>query len=138
MHRRREDRQGEATVIEIRPPRQRAYQVQYYKDHLTDEKVAQYRSYSAKWRAAHPEYHAQRRADMRNFVDNLKRNPCMDCGGSFPPECMDFNHRDPSTKIGGVAKLSSAGGSMAVLLAEIAKCDLVCANCHRIRTWRTA
>lgn len=66
----------------------------------------------------------------------LKNKPCMDCGGTFPTCCMDFDHRDPSTKnrkAAGMIALAARVGWDEVL-AEIAKCDIVCANCHRIRT----
>ena len=62
-----------------------------------------------------------------------KQVPCVDCGDRFPPECMDFDHiaeRGPK-----LFNISKAGGrTFAPLLAEIAKCDLICANCHRIRS----
>jgi hypothetical protein len=50
---------------------------------------------------------------------------------------MDFDHREGEEKLFAV----SAGGnkvrlSQSQLLAEIAKCDVVCANCHRERTHR--
>lgn len=48
---------------------------------------------------------------------------------------MDFDHRDPATKTKAVSQLISECRSMDIILEEIAKCDLVCANCHRIRTW---
>lgn len=63
--------------------------------------------------------------------DAMKDVPCLDCGGRFPPECMDFDHRP------GEVKLMEMGETMRKLslwLAEAAKCDIVCANCHRIRT----
>jgi hypothetical protein len=71
---------------------------------------------------------------LRALIDEHKTGPCLDCGKTYPPYVMDFDHRDPSTK---VTKVSSMvyKGSERLLLAEIAKCDLVCANCHRIRTW---
>lgn len=58
----------------------------------------------------------------------------MDCGGSFHPEAMDYDHRDPKTKRGSVKDMVKHSPS--ALMAEIAKCDLVCANCHRVRTAR--
>ncbi len=71
-------------------------------------------------------------ARIRKYIDDFKEGkPCMDCGGSFPPFCMDFDHRDPSTKVTNVG----AARSMKKVVEEIEKCDLVCANCHRIRTW---
>src|SRR6185503_6416816 len=68
----------------------------------------------------------------RAFVDWVKSSPCMDCGGLFPPECMDFDHRNPSTK----TMNPSALAGLARLQEEMTKCDLVCSNCHRIRTKR--
>lgn len=70
---------------------------------------------------------------LRRIVDKHKRDPCVDCGQHFPPCAMDFDHRDPSTKIAKVSSLVYRG-SKRLLLEEIAKCDLVCAVCHRIRT----
>ena len=67
----------------------------------------------------------------------VKDRPCMDCGGKFPPCVMDFDHRDGVTKIGNIAVLLKAW-SWARLQTEIDKCDLICANCHRIRTARRA
>ena len=40
---------------------------------------------------------ARRRGNME-FIRSLRANPCMDCGGTFPVICMDFDHRDPSQK----------------------------------------
>lgn len=71
--------------------------------------------------------------DKRLKLQELKENPCTDCGGSFPHYVMEFDHRDPSQKeftIGG-----NISKSWKAILGEISKCDLVCANCHRIRTF---
>lgn len=57
----------------------------------------------------------------------------MDCNQRFPAPCMEFDHREPSTKRRAVANMVSQGQSWQTILEEIAKCDLVCANCHRIR-----
>jgi len=47
---------------------------------------------------------------------------------------MDFDHRDPSTKTARVPALVGRAGIRRIL-AEVAKCDIVCANCHRLRTF---
>lgn len=70
-------------------------------------------------------------------VREAKDRPCMDCGGKFPPFVMDFDHRDGVTKLGNIAGLLKSW-SWAKLQTEIDKCDLICANCHRIRTARRA
>ena len=74
---------------------------------------------------------AKRRVARKLFIDHLKDNPCSDCGGIFPPECMDFDHVHGRKvfQIGRVGTLR-----LESIIEEIAKCELVCANCHRIRT----
>lgn len=66
-------------------------------------------------------------------VNTLKATiPCKDCGQKFPPVCMDFDHlRD---KFKQVSTLVYSGVDWEVIADEIAKCEIVCANCHRIRT----
>lgn len=61
--------------------------------------------------------------------------PCANCGGTFPQECMDYDHRGHKSKRLCVAQM--LGYSWHVIQAEIDKCDLVCANCHRIKTYAT-
>lgn len=57
---------------------------------------------------------------------------CADCGQFFPHFVMEFDHcRGP--KAGNVSTLAHSWG-LTRLMAEIEKCDLVCANCHRFRT----
>jgi hypothetical protein len=46
---------------------------------------------------------------------------------------MDFDHREPGMKRHGVTRMVGRAGAAAIL-AEVAKCDIVCANCHRSRT----
>jgi hypothetical protein len=72
---------------------------------------------------------------QRSNLRDLRRRPCADCGQSFPPWVMDFDHRDPRTKSFALAAGKALLKSREVLLVEIAKCDIVCANCHAIRTY---
>ena len=62
----------------------------------------------------------------------LKSKPCADCHGIFPAYVMDFDH------VRGEKKFGIAHGMhnrpLDDVLLEIAKCNLVCSNCHRIRT----
>ena len=55
---------------------------------------------------------------------------CSRCKGSFPLPCYDFHHKDPKEKDNFPCRLLQ--GSREKLRAEIEKCELVCANCHRI------
>lgn len=52
----------------------------------------------------------------------------------FPSVCMEFDHRDHSQKSDRVTRLAQF--SLRRMYEEIEKCDLVCANCHRIRTFK--
>ena len=73
--------------------------------------------------------------DRRKFLEALKNAPCMDCKKKYPPWVMDFDHRDGETKIRSVSRMAITDTSnLEVIKQEIAKCDLVCANCHRQRT----
>lgn len=63
----------------------------------------------------------------------LKDVPCTDCGNRYPSYAMDFDHLDGEAKINSIANLTKLG-SEAKLLLEVAKCEVVCAVCHRIRT----
>lgn len=68
------------------------------------------------------------------WVNEQKARPCLDCGGRFPSEAMDFDHRDGSTKKFEISSVMARTRSQTEVREEIAKCDLICANCHRIRT----
>jgi hypothetical protein len=67
-------------------------------------------------------------------VRKHKSQPCGECGRRFPPVCMDFDHVR-GEKVDIVSRLRGYV-SMERLLEEIAKCEVVCANCHRVRTTR--
>jgi hypothetical protein len=68
------------------------------------------------------------------YVDGVKgTNPCADCGVSYPPYVMQFDHIVDG-KRGNVADMARSGFSIENLQAEIDKCELVCANCHAERT----
>lgn len=65
-------------------------------------------------------------------IDQMKNAPCLDCGGYFAPAVMEYDH--VPGRGGKSFNISKANKSLRATLAEIEKCDLVCANCHRIRT----
>ena len=56
-------------------------------------------------------------------------NKCQDCKQTYPMEVYDFHHLDPSQKEGNLNMMKSQKSYE----AEIKKCILLCANCHRIR-----
>jgi len=69
----------------------------------------------------------------RQFVaDYLSTHPCVDCGEA-DPVVLEFDHRDPADKRESIGRLIHTT-TLNVVQAEIAKCDVRCGNCHRIRT----
>jgi hypothetical protein len=70
------------------------------------------------------------------YVRQLKEcTPCKDCKGFFHYSQMDFDHiRNDKTV--NIARISNSSISLKRIKAEISKCELVCANCHRLRTWK--
>lgn len=77
----------------------------------------------------------RRKKELAEFVISLKHHPCADCGLIFPHYVMDFDHLDKRQKISSINRMTSVHMySKSKILEEIKKCELVCANCHRIRT----
>lgn len=59
-------------------------------------------------------------------------HPCKDCGEKFPAVCMDYDHlRDKTMNISAMVRMKC---SVVRIQREIEKCELVCSNCHRLRT----
>lgn len=74
--------------------------------------------------------------ERRKFINEIKNKPCADCGLEYPYFVMDFDHRKGVDKITDVALMVRRGWSKEKIELEIEKCDIVCANCHRIRTFK--
>jgi hypothetical protein len=110
-----------------------AHNKKYREKNLEKHREWNRKSY-AKHRGARQEYLRTRYAERRAFVDSLKAKPCLDCGRSYPSYVMEFHHRDPRQKDFKVST-SLVYYNIEVIKREIAKCDVLCANCHRIREW---
>lgn len=75
------------------------------------------------------------KAEKKTWFIELKSKPCTDCGDLFPDYCMDWDHvPGRGDKRFGVNMDNATKRSQEEVLIELAKCDLVCAICHRIRT----
>jgi hypothetical protein len=76
---------------------------------------------------------ARREVNQTRVIEYLRAHPCVDCG---EPDIivLQFDHR--SDKSFNVASMIAAGASWAKIAAEIAKCDVRCANCHHRKTAR--
>ena len=77
------------------------------------------------------------RKNAKIFVASAKSKPCADCNCTYPPYVMDFDHLPQFKKTLDVSAMVARGYSLKTIEAEIAKCDVVCANCHRERTFGT-
>jgi hypothetical protein len=72
--------------------------------------------------------------NSRYLWDYLLEHPCVDCGEA-DPMVLDFDHVR-GEKLMAVSRCATQGFSLTRLAAEIAKCDVRCANCHRRITAR--
>jgi len=76
---------------------------------------------------------AKQKAHLAQYLRDLKtKTPCVDCGINYPYYVMDFDHVR-GQKQANVMELVSTLSKKRIDL-EIAKCEIVCSNCHRIRT----
>lgn len=80
-----------------------------------------------KARTANNKLNASRTRFLRDY--KLSKG-CMDCGYNEYPEVLEFDHlRDKMFQLG-----SGSRNAWHKVLEEIDKCEVVCANCHRVRT----
>ena len=75
----------------------------------------------------------KKRDELYAFVYSLKEVPCVDCNQCYPSYVMDFDHLENKEFL--MATIAGYG-SKNKILKEVAKCEVVCSNCHRIRTWK--
>ena len=96
-------------------------------------------AHQRKYRSTTREYHnlnqiVHRRRRQAVIHEIKMARGCADCGYRGHPVALDFDHRP------GVDKLFTIGQDArrkwSEIEAEIEKCDVVCSNCHRIRTYR--
>jgi hypothetical protein len=89
-------------------------------------------SYKARAAANNKLTKARNRERLREFLQNAE---CMDCSiRDFA--VLEFDHRVPHDKRDDVSNLVRQYHCWPTIAKEIAKCDVVCANCHRKRTAR--
>lgn len=99
-----------------------------------DRAAASKRHYEANKQAHHDRQYIHRN-DVRLKVQEIKSNtPCADCGQLYHFAVMDFDHVR-GEKLGNIGTMIATKRSWKMILAEIEKCELVCACCHRVRTY---
>ena len=132
----------------------------WHAEHKTDQNeksLAYFDAHRGELLEKNREYKADHRAEMSGYLNEwrgvqrepggkiyqfrlwlytLKSDPCVDCGNTFPTCAMDWDHVRGKKlfNIGNVRGMSDTATNRSRALEEIAKCDLVCACCHRVRT----
>jgi hypothetical protein len=75
------------------------------------------------------------RAKIRNYIAGVKDNRhCIDCGIAYRYWVMDFDHL--INKSFNIGQFRSNTSDIAKIKEEMEKCEIVCSNCHRDRTYR--
>lgn len=99
------------------------------------------RQYQREWARKHRErrkdaLNAARKKSQRKNREWLRKrkeaSPCTDCGSFFPHYIMEWDHLPGHDKHRNVSSMCNMGRDK--IEQEMAKCELVCANCHRVRT----
>lgn len=101
---------------------------------LTDKQKERQKEISHKHFENNKEYyhqrtHARRRVIRQFMLDIKSKLGCSRCP-ERDPVCLNFHHKDPKTKSGQLADAINEGWSKKKILDEIAKCEVLCANCH--------
>jgi hypothetical protein len=71
--------------------------------------------------------------NRQKLFDFYKNNKCIDCGNSNPI-VLELDHKDDVRKTSTISNMIHSGISWKKIEEEISKCEVRCANCHRIRT----
>lgn len=102
------------------------------KENILSETLKYKKTHKAQIKVRNKVYNDNKHIVNRVFIDGYKNKPCVDCDMTFNYICMDFDHINPHNKLGSIASIVLR--SQKYIFNEIQKCELVCANCHRIRT----
>ena len=75
-----------------------------------------------------------RRYKIAKYLQSIKQSrPCADCGENYPYWMMEFDHlRDKEFNLSG---FKGSQEKMESIVAEVEKCEVVCSNCHKNRTF---
>jgi hypothetical protein len=81
-----------------------------------------------------------RRKKYRDNIDKHIRTykesiGCIDCGEKYPYYMLDLDHIS-NNKSFNLSNYRSHTHDIEIIKAEIDKCEVVCANCHRLRTYQ--
>src|ERR1700737_4554755 len=102
-----------------------------YKNHTKQREYS--RSHYRANKERYLESNNRRRQELKAFIKELKQSiPCKDCGLKYPHYVMDFDHLFDKENL---IKYFVNNNNKRGLEAELKRCEIVCSNCHRIRTY---
>ncbi len=84
------------------------------------------------WGLCNRHYRFKRYAAMKDAVIAAMGGKCARCGGAFHRSVFDFHHRSGKTDAPSSLLVNASAEEAA---RELAKCNLLCANCHRLEHW---
>ena len=117
------NKKGTTTYQSYCKPCQSEHYKEYYRKNIDSEKA----------RIIKGKVH--RRRASKKYVIHLKdKGVCTACGRRFHHAAMDFDHVEDNKKMS-VSHMVNSGYTIKKVQLEIDKCELVCANCHRVRTY---
>lgn len=139
------------------PEKQKEYQREWLRKKLSDKKAqednrrtkarwrknnrSKIREYDRQWRKTpagkkvSKKHRDKRVQEKRDWLAETKTNlSCRICGENHPA-ALDFHHREPGTKESSIARMVTGPFTLDQLKAEVEKCEVLCANCHRIFHW---
>lgn len=109
------------------PQKNREYHQGYWKNYYSDP------DRKARHIASVRRTDKKRQQVIREWTDGYKIEVgCKVCGFKEHPVALDFHHRDSETKEFNIAEAMRSGWSLARVKQEVEKCDVLCANHHRI------
>lgn len=75
----------------------------------------------------------RRSKNMKHVQEYKQNHGCSDCKEDYPYWILELDHVR-GTKIGNLSVMVKQN-TLEEVIAELEKCDVVCSNCHRNRTW---
>jgi 5-methylcytosine-specific restriction endonuclease McrA len=103
-----------------------------------EQKREYHKKYMREWyqknKAKHISYVRNRDKKIKDWLKQYKETlECEKCGETHPA-CLDFHHINPAEKSFSLGRINKFL-SIDLLKSEIAKCNVLCSNCHRKKHW---
>jgi hypothetical protein len=77
---------------------------------------------------------AAKKREVQQMLGKMKEDSgCVDCNTKYPFYVLDFDH-SRGNKVSNIGQMLDYF-TIEDILKEVAKCDIVCSNCHRVRTY---